>query len=99
MLWQADKPGIIATVGEARDPKACKYTEEGTLLHEMMQRVYKSDRRMGFLSELEVTLTAADKASITDAISAMAAEKGVDAKAMLAKVPVPDKVKVEKMYS
>ena len=81
MLWQADKPGIIATVGEARDPKACKYTEEGTLLHEMMQRVYKSDRRMGFLSELEVTLTAADKASITDAISAMAAEKGVDAKA------------------
>ena len=69
----------MATVAEAKDPKACKYTEEGTLLHEMMQRVYKSDRRMAAIAELEVTLTPKDKAAIEAALSAKVAEKGLDA--------------------
>ena len=54
-IAEADKPKIVATVSEAKDPKACKYTEEGTLLHEMMQRVYKSDRRMAALAERDST--------------------------------------------
>ena len=86
----------MATVAEARDPKACKYTEEGTLLHEMMQRVYASDRRMAALADLEVTLTPADKESILASIKAKATEKGVDAgkiSAMLSQVEVPAKIK------
>jgi hypothetical protein len=70
----------------ARDPKACKYTEEGTLLHEMMQRVYKSDRRMAALGDLEVTLTAADKAAISASLEG-------------AKVSIPDTMSVSKMMS
>lgn len=101
-IAEADKPGIVATVGEAKDPKACKYTEEGTLLHEMMQRVYKSDRRMAALADLEVTLTPADKASLSSALSAKVAEKGLDAaaaKKILSKIEIPDTMSVSKMMS
>ena len=96
-LSQADKPGIVATTAEARDPKTCKYTEEGTLIHEMMQRVYKSDRRMAALGSLEVTLTAKDKAMIEETITAKATEKGLSAKEILAKVDIPATVSVDKM--
>jgi len=85
-IAEADAPGIIATTDVARDPKACKYTEEGTLLHEMMQRVYKSDRRMAALGDLEVTLTAADKAAISASLEG-------------AKVSIPDTMSVSKMMS
>ena len=101
-IAEADKPGIVATTPEPRDPKACKYTEEGTLLHEMMQRVYTSDRRMAALSSLEVTLTAADKESIKSAITTKATEKGMDGssiKDLLGKIAIPDKMTVEKMMS
>merc|ERR1712154_248542 len=37
-IAEADKPGIKATVATAKDPKACKYTEEGTMVHDLMQR-------------------------------------------------------------
>lgn len=99
-LVQADKPGIIATVDEPKDPKACKYTEEGTIVHEMMQRVYKSDRRMAALADLEVTLTAADKESIVAILNEKGAEKGMDAaaiKAMVGKITIPDTIAVGKM--
>merc|ERR1719271_742726 len=56
-IAEADKPGVVATVATARDPKACKYTEEGTMVHEMMKKVYMSDRRMAAIAELDVTLT------------------------------------------
>ena len=101
-IAEADKPGIVATATEARDPKACKYTEEGTLLHEMMQRVYKSDRRMLALSDLEVVLSAADKASILETFTAKATEKGMTAdaaKKMAAEIKVPDKVSVGAMMA
>ena len=89
----ADKPGIVATAAAARNPTTCKYTEEGTLLHEMMARVYKSDRRMAALADLEVTLTAGDKKMIEDSILAKAAEKGLKAP----KFDFPDKIEVSKM--
>jgi hypothetical protein len=86
-MCQADKPGIRPTVMEAKDPKACKYTEEGTMLHEMMQRVAASDRRMKLINELEMTLTAADKEQIKATIAAQAAELGVDASKIGSDVP------------
>ena len=46
LISQADAPGIKATVSEAKDPKACKYTEEGTMVHDMMKRVATADRRL-----------------------------------------------------
>ena len=97
---QADAPGIKATVSEAKDPKACKYTEEGTLLHEMMQRVYKSDRRMAALADLEVTLSAADKAGIEATLKEKGAEKGFSAAEiteMMGKITIPDKQPLSKM--
>jgi ribosomal protein L23 len=70
-IAKADKPGITATVAVAKDPKACKYTLEGTMLHDLMQNVAKVDRRMKEVGELEVTLTAADKAAIKEAVEAL----------------------------
>ena len=89
MRAQADKPGVTATVAAPRDPKACKYTEEGTLVHEMMQRVYKSDRREKALADLEITLSAADKSAIEASFKAKAAEKGMTD---VGKIAVPDKI-------
>ena len=100
LISQADAPGIKATVSEAKDPKACKYTEEGTLLHEMMQRVYKSDRRMAALADLEVTLSAADKAGIEATLKEKGAEKGFSAAEiteMMGKITIPDKQPLSKM--
>ena len=74
-------------MAEPKDPKACKYTEEGTMVHEMMQRVAASDRRMKLISELEMTLTAADKEQIKASIAAQAAELGVDASKISSDVP------------
>ena len=100
LISQADAPGIKATVSEAKDPKACKYTEEGTLLHEMMQRVYKSDRRMAALADLEVTLSAADKAGIEATLKEKGAEKGFSAAEiteMMGKITIPDKQPLSQM--
>ena len=84
---QADKPGITPTVAVAKDPKACKYTEEGTMLHEMMQRVAAADRRMKVISDLEISLSAADKEAIKNAQLAKATELGIDASAIKADIP------------
>jgi hypothetical protein len=91
-IGEADKPAIRATVAEAKDPKACKYTEEGTMVHEMMQRIAISDRRMKAIADLEVTLTAADKEAIKSAQLAKAKELGFDA-SMLSN-DFPDKMKL-----
>ena len=64
-IAEADKPGIQATVSEAKAPSSCKYTEEGTMVHELMQNIAKADRRMRAVSALEVTLTAADKEALS----------------------------------
>ena len=86
-IQEADKPGIRATVGEAKDPKACKYTEEGTMVHEMMQRVALSDRRMAEIVQLEVTLSPADKEAIKQAELAKAKEMGYDASLLSGETP------------
>jgi len=77
-IKEADAPGIKATVAAPKDPSACKYTEEGTMIHDMMQRVATADRRLKLINELEVTLTAADKETITASMAAKAAALGVD---------------------
>ena len=103
-IAEADKPGIAATVSAAKDPSTCKYTEEGTMVHDMMQRVAKADRRMKLVAELELALTAKDKADLAATIQAdvleslesgyagysMAAEKSL-------KVKLPDRPKDTKV--
>ncbi|KOO26933.1 hypothetical protein Ctob_003904 [Chrysochromulina tobinii] len=91
-IAKADKPGITATVAVAKDPKACKYTLEGTMLHDLMQNVAKVDRRMKVVGELEVTLTAADKAAIKASQAAMAADMGIEASMISG--GIPDKMKL-----
>ena len=71
----------------AKDPKACKYTEEGTMVHEMMQRVAAADRRMKVIGDLEISLSAADKEAIKSSQLAKAAELGIDASAINADIP------------
>lgn len=89
-IAEADKSGITPTVAVAKDPKACKYTEEGTMMHEMLQRVAASDRRMKAISQLEVTLTAAEKESLKAATLPKAEELGFAA----ADIVIPDKMKL-----
>lgn len=91
-IAEADKPGITPTVAIAKDPKACKYTTEGTMVHDMMQNVAAADRRMKLVGELEVTLTAADKEAIKAAQLAKAAEMGIDAS--MVSGGIPDKITV-----
>ena len=74
-------------MAEAKDPKACVYTEEGSMVHEMMQRVAAADRRMKVIGSLEVSLTAADKEAIKASQLAKAAELGVDASLLSSSVP------------
>jgi hypothetical protein len=71
------------------DPNACKYTVEGTMGYDLMRIVSKADRRMRLVSELEVTLTAADKDAIKKMLTDKAIEGGVDPKAV--DMSVPDK--------
>jgi len=94
-IQEADAPGITATVAAAKDPKACKYTEEGTMLHQMMQSVAKSDRRLKAMTDLEVTLTAADKDAIVQGAMAKAAEAGFTPEQLKGlDLSVPDKMKI-----
>ena len=62
------------------------------MVHDMMQMVFKSDRRMSALSELEVTLSAADKEALKAAALAKAAETGVDPAQI--DMNFPDKMKL-----
>lgn len=57
------------------------------MVHDIMTRVAKADRRMALISELEYTLTEADKAALLKTMEAKAAEAGVDAKFTTADVP------------
>ena len=86
-IAEADKPGIQATVSEAKAPSSCKYTEEGTMVHELMQNIAKADRRMRAVSALEVTLTAADKEALKQAQLTKAAELGLDPSDYTVEVP------------
>ena len=66
----------------------------------MMQRVYKSDRRMAALADLEVTLSAAVKAGIEATLKEKGAEKGFSAAEiteMMGKITIPDKQPLSKM--
>ena len=80
-------PELLKRYEEAKDPKACKYTEEGTMVHEMMQRVALSDRRMAEIVQLEVTLSPADKEAIKQAELAKAKEMGYDASLLSGETP------------
>ena len=71
------------------DPNACKYTVEGTMGYDLMKIVSKADRRMRLISDLEVTLTAADKETLKKMLTDKAVEGGVDPKAV--DMSVPDK--------
>jgi len=94
-IKEADAPGIMATVPAAKDPKACKYTEEGTMLHQLMQNVAKSDRRIKTMVDLEVTLTAADKDAIVQGALAKAAEAGLSPEQLKGlDLSVPAKMKI-----
>ena len=86
-IAEADKPGIQATVSEAKAPSSCKYTEEGTMVHELMHNIAKADRRMRAVSALEVTLTAADKEALKQAQLTKAAELGLDPSDYTVEVP------------
>jgi hypothetical protein len=90
-IKEADLPGIKPTVLVAKDPSACKYTEEGTMVHDMMKRVAKADRRVKLINEIEYTLTAADKEEIKATMAEKAAELGIE---LPATVNVPSTTKV-----
>jgi hypothetical protein len=77
-IKEADLPGIKPTVLVAKDPSTCKYTEEGTMVHDLMKRVAVGDRRVKLINEIEYTLTAADKDSIKATMAEKAAELGID---------------------
>jgi len=91
-IKEADLPGIKPTVLAAKDPSACKYTEEGTMVHDLMKRVAVADRRLSLITDLEVTLTAADKEMIKATMAEKAAEKGVDASKLVADIPTTMKL-------
>ena len=59
------------------------------MVHDLMATIAKADRRMRLISELEVTLTAADKEAIKATLTAKALETGVDPKDV--DMSVPDK--------
>jgi len=57
--------GVVPTVAVARDPSQCKYTVEGTLVHDIMTNVKLLERREASAYDgLEYKLTEAEKKSI-----------------------------------
>ena len=48
------------------------------MVHDMMQRVAKADRRMKLMTDLEFTLTAKDKEALVADMTALAAEKNAE---------------------
>ena len=74
-------------------PNACKYTEQGTIVDDMMKQIAKAERRMQALTELEITLSASDKEALLKDYKAKAAEEGADP-ASFSLSDVPDKLKV-----
>ena len=62
------------------------------MLHDMMARVAAADRRMKLVGELEVTLTAADKAAIKAIQASKATELGIDPASIVG--GIPDKMKI-----
>lgn len=76
-IVEADEPRVSATVDAPKDPFSCKYTEEGTMVHDLMLNVAHSQRRMRALAGLEVNLTSADKAALTATMAKAAAEKNI----------------------
>ena len=57
--------GVVPTVAAARDPSQCKYTVEGTLVHDIMTNVKLLERREASAYDgLEYKLTEGEKKSI-----------------------------------
>mmetsp|Transcript_19377 Transcript_19377/g.58486 ORF Transcript_19377/g.58486 Transcript_19377/m.58486 type:complete len:198 (+) Transcript_19377:1747-2340(+) len=57
--------GVVPTVSAPRDPKLCKYTVEGTLVHEIMNNVKLLERREKTMYDgLEYKLTDKEKKEI-----------------------------------
>jgi len=55
--------GIVATTVEPRDPALCKYTVEGSVVHDVMGRLATMERAKATMYDgLFITLTPADKA-------------------------------------
>ena len=104
-IAEADKPGVRPTVSEPKPPHACKYTEEGTLAYYLMEHIAKVDRRMVALSDIGLTLSAADKAKWAEDVKEYYLKELAEANAQLpadAKItpdlsklpPAPDSFKV-----
>jgi len=74
---EVEKPGIVATVAAPKDPGMCKYTEEGTMAHTLMQSIAKTDRAMAALAGEQIKTPAAIKA----AFGGIAAKFEADVKA------------------
>lgn len=55
--------GIVATTVEPKDPALCKYTVEGTVVHDVMSKLAMMERAKETMYDgLYITLTPADKA-------------------------------------
>lgn len=62
-IEEADAPGIRATVTAPKDPVLCKYTEEGTLVHELIKSSEKMARREMYVAPFEYAMPEADIAA------------------------------------
>lgn len=76
--------GIVATTVEPRDPTTCKYTVEGTVVHDVMTRLATMERAKATMYDgLSITLTPADKAKYKEKILESMAAHNKKIKAMI----------------
>ena len=69
--------GIVATAAAPRDPAACKYTVEGTVVHDVMSKLAMMERAKETMYDgLYITLTPADKAKWKEKVIESMAEIG-----------------------
>jgi len=67
--------GIVATTAESRAPSTCKYTVEGTLIHNVMKKFYQDARFETFILDgIEITFTPEDKADMQAQMDSMSSE-------------------------
>merc|ERR1712032_1438110 len=56
--------GIVATTEEPRDPSTCKYTTEGSIVHDFVKEIYQCEREKVLMMDgVEVTLAPDDYAA------------------------------------
>jgi len=65
VAWQNPlAAGIVATTEEPRDPSTCKYTTEGSIVHDFVKEIYQCEReKVLFMDGVEVTLAPDDYAA------------------------------------